>query len=980
MQYRKSSTAPLISYFLLSLLQFELTGATITTSTPTITTPLQAHPSPSNGTCVFHTINHITQTLPAICWRDGEAALVSDPGVSTDETSPAASLSSVGKTSFNTSTVTIIPELLNRSSDTPITMESWREEDEEPGALEDASFLSFEDWKKKKRDQAWQESEKKKKDGTPDTLEGFGEDTDIDLDFGAFLGDRRPSASTESEKKEMLKTVPEVENHEVSAENAKYRSKDAGKTCKERFNFASLDAGAQVMKVNPEAKSASALLSENRDYYMLNICQAKNQFVIIELSESILVETVAVANFEFFSSTFRQFRVSVSDRYPQKLDRWVELGTFEARNSRDIQAFLIEDSRIWARYIRIEFLNHYGNEFYCPVSLLRVHGDTMIQDLLNMEKAARGEDDAEDESEETLGEDSYQIAADAVSVPIKVGEKVADGLKDDQTVVRAAKATPAREFEASSSSSPIGNARPWLANAATDQMSTPWNKTNSSMTHFLSKSAAGNICLVSEGPPPPRIIESQKATLISNPNCTSKIERLSLDSIRAMNGSMSTMPAMHNQSCHEDVAPDAKQGIVSASPRTQGSAPAVIPPHSNAIPPVTVPVSDKMSRTTTSHIAQPTIQESFFKTVTKRLQLLEANSTLSLKYIEEQSKILREAFTKVERRQLAKTTAFLENLNSTVFAELRLLGENYDQVWESTVVELETQRDQSRREIAAVTARLNVLADELVFQKRMAIVQSVLLLLCLALVFFSQGIAGGCIELPVIQNMLAKSPHVSNSSLDGPSTSSAVDRIHSFSDPVHRRLSGHARQRSEDSVDFTNLQSRGESPATPISAYSDIEHYSRNKDRGDASDDGRLSLVHDEARNGDDHANNGAVERARRCGNDALPEEAFMASPPEQFASHRPARLRHKPGPVSSILPNIDISYQDEMHTNPLGLDSKRLDSFGGRPRSVASFIDSQSGLGRGLVSPSSPSPSKGEERDFIIARKPLPPLPDEDS
>jgi hypothetical protein len=74
---------------------------------------------------------------------------------------------------------------------------------------------------------------------------------------------------------------------------------------------------------------------------------------------------------------------------------------------------------------------------------------------------------------------------------------------------------------------------------------------------------------------------------------------------------------------------------------------------------------------TQSSLASPTIQESFFKSVQKRLQMLESNSSLSLQYIEEQSRNLRDAFGRVEQRQLSKITTFLEYLNSTVLSELR---------------------------------------------------------------------------------------------------------------------------------------------------------------------------------------------------------------------------------------------------------------------------------------------------------------------
>lgn len=38
------------------------------------------------------------------------------------------------------------------------------------------------------------------------------------------------------------------------------------------------------------------------------------------------------------------------------------------------------DLRPFYRYIRIDFLSHYGNEYYCPVSLLRVYGLTQLEE------------------------------------------------------------------------------------------------------------------------------------------------------------------------------------------------------------------------------------------------------------------------------------------------------------------------------------------------------------------------------------------------------------------------------------------------------------------------------------------------------------------------------------------------------------------------------------------------------------------------
>jgi hypothetical protein len=70
--------------------------------------------------------------------------------------------------------------------------------------------------------------------------------------------------------------------------------------------------------------------------------------------------------------------------------------------------------------------------------------------------------------------------------------------------------------------------------------------------------------------------------------------------------------------------------------------------------------------------ANPATQESVYKTITKRLTLLEANATLSLRYIEEQSQLLRDVFGKMERRHSQRMESFLSELNSTLVTRLQI--------------------------------------------------------------------------------------------------------------------------------------------------------------------------------------------------------------------------------------------------------------------------------------------------------------------
>ena len=158
---------------------------------------------------------------------------------------------------------------------------------------------------------------------------------------------------------------------------------------KDRFNFASFDCGAIIKSSNAGAKSATSILSGNKDAYMLNQCNVV-QFVVLELCEEILIDTIVLANLELFSSMFKDVRISISNEYPktrasadenQTNQGWTVLANLLARNVRNEQSFVIPNPVMWTKYVKIEFLTHYGTEFFCPVTLLRVFGKTVMEDL-----------------------------------------------------------------------------------------------------------------------------------------------------------------------------------------------------------------------------------------------------------------------------------------------------------------------------------------------------------------------------------------------------------------------------------------------------------------------------------------------------------------------------------------------------------------------------------------------------------------------
>ncbi|EFQ36758.1 hypothetical protein CGRA01v4_07061 [Colletotrichum graminicola] len=721
--------------------------------------------------CEFKTINYITHTLPQQCLKtswpgqkgpnESVHPNIDDPRASPDDsTNPFGGHHNAPGPSPST---------------TGLSTDATDDNDPTP-----RPFMSFEDWKEMMLRKAGQDpsdlKSRKSLDRTIEAervarssgLDSIGDDGEIDLNFDVV-----------SEKISNIASAPQATPTEIAASELQqepvlyddgrtqyYRSKDAGKTCKERFSYSSFDAGATVLKTNKGAKNAKAILVENKDSYMLLECSAENKFVIVELSDDILVDTVVLANFEFFSSMIRHFRVSVSDRYPVKVDKWKDLGTFEAKNSRDIQPFLVQNPLIWAKYVRIEFLTHYGNEFYCPVSLLRVHGTRMLESWKDQETPAEDED-VDEPATEVIGPAQDNTIGDTVE-------------RQDNTTT-SPRGGAAIEVEPAVSVDPLMPIH--IFRLSGDENATCLSSAASTYISNGSSASAGSLSKT-QG-------DSDHATI----QIRSGMERL-FDQIPEEEFSASTTDGRHTEgntvplpvtsgssaTSQSSVNLDMKAG--GASENSNGGASATRVPSQ-----ATTQARNKNNSTAAP--ASPTVQESFFKAVSKRLQYLESNVSLSLKYIEEQSRSLQATQLLAERKQLSRIDLFLDSLNHTVLSELRTVRQQYDQIWQSTVIALESQREQSQRETVALSSRLNILADEVVFQKRMAIVQAILLLSCLILVIFSRAMTQ-----PILTGSfdLGRSPSRNNrlpsSSLDRGLGGAYIPRYDKFGRPLDNDHTG----------------------------------------------------------------------------------------------------------------------------------------------------------------------------------------------
>lgn len=154
----------------------------------------------------------------------------------------------------------------------------------------------------------------------------------------------------------------------------------------EEYNYASASKGAKVLSYNKEAKGASNILNRDKDKYLRNPCSTEEKFVVIELSEETLVDTIEIANFEHHSSNLKDFELLGSPVYPT--DSWVKLGNFTAANMKHAQRFVLPVPK-WVTYLKLNLLSHHGSEFYCTLSVLEVYGvdavEKMLEDLISVQ-------------------------------------------------------------------------------------------------------------------------------------------------------------------------------------------------------------------------------------------------------------------------------------------------------------------------------------------------------------------------------------------------------------------------------------------------------------------------------------------------------------------------------------------------------------------------------------------------------------------
>ncbi|KAE9401729.1 hypothetical protein BT96DRAFT_596312 [Gymnopus androsaceus JB14] len=535
--------------------------------------------------------------------------------------------------------------------------------------VEDEILLSFEEWKEKQA-------------ALHASTKANGKEKHLPNRTSPHLAPARETASPIAEK--VLSTTLTEVDISPDSDNGENLSPHFQVPLTDRFNYASMDCSARVHLAHRSAKSPASILSSKRDRYMLSPCSSpkENQFVVVELCEDIRIDTVQLANFEFFSGVFKDFSVSVAKTYKED---WVDAGTYRAKNVRGVQSFHPPTSLTgFYRFIRIDFHTHYSNEYYCPISLLRVYGLTHLEEwkweIWEAESRAKREE---------LGEPSPPLEVVAEE-PLPVHTPVSD--KPEERI---------------------------QATALDQATSPPLSNDSSSITKDDELSSS----TVSQPTLTPFAWE-QYATTTAN---------------EASNDIHSTM----NDSPPTVVSTPAV-ALSSPSPAETANTTAV----SSALSTVTsTPLSSSLPVVSAYQVHNPpppppaTGGESIYRTIMNRLTALEANHTLYVRYVEEQTNGVREMI-----RRLGEDVGRLDGI-----------GKAQAQKFQRGLKEWENQRKSLETEYNELVARVEYLSDEIVLEKRLGIAQLCLLLAVIVFMGVTRGSRG--------ESLLEHGPLRSNQSM-----------------------------------------------------------------------------------------------------------------------------------------------------------------------------------------------------------------------
>ncbi|KAG8771668.1 hypothetical protein FRC15_003270 [Serendipita sp. 397] len=357
---------------------------------------------------------------------------------------------------------------------------------------------------------------------------------------------------------------------------------------------------------------------------MLSPCHpnGEKRFVVVELCEDIRIDTVQLANFEFFSGVFKDIRVSAAHTYTNDGKGWTVVGEYTAKNIRGIQSFHPQkELSQFYRYIRIDFLSYYGTEYFCPVSLLRVYG------LTQMEEWKSDVWKAEWEASQAAGRINHPSASQKFDIPSNVGHASAsDGSVPGATL----EDRPAVDSNGSIATTTVSDETSTKGTTTADITDVPIvpeiHQDTSTFVAPLSKEIYVSTKME------PNSVLNDKATLTAAHGSQSTESQDTVAHVDHPSTSTSSVGT-------EDVSSMESSSMVDTSNASEN-------PSADGTTPQTVTriVSTTIVLSSATPAASPAVVvssgESVYRMIINRLANLEANQTLYARYFEEQGKMV----------------------------------------------------------------------------------------------------------------------------------------------------------------------------------------------------------------------------------------------------------------------------------------------------------------------------------------------------
>jgi hypothetical protein len=302
--------------------------------------------------------------------------------------------------------------------------------------------------------------------------------------------------------------------------------------------------------------------------------------------------------------------------------------------------------------MKIEFLSHYGSEYYCPLSLVRVYGMSMLEYYNRVER--QGEDEVEEqhlwpsEIREQLIQPQFDVVNTSESFPIKHDDH-------DETlehIIPPIKSDSSAQIELSveNDDDDVMEGLPHLYEE--EELLDQEEMTTTVIEQVVVDSASN------EGPLLTPSVTPMPSTTDGTPSAPSTFSSsLSQDIpiIIDSNGSIvdektDTTTDITIHSNDDDIGDDANAKLNHTSTNVGSQE-------------VETRVPTKVIMN--NNHGKEKSQESIYKTIMKRLNALELNATLSKRYLDDQNEMLNQVFLDMERRHQEQLIVLIGQLNET---------------------------------------------------------------------------------------------------------------------------------------------------------------------------------------------------------------------------------------------------------------------------------------------------------------------------